>query len=100
MFHINMYLNMKETLIDTIRAVLFPPRRLLCGAVFMQVYGEALRLPQARIRQGYSRLRSDTMNPEMTDFRRPRVVFSYPSPDRLRGSPRPRTAQHHPPTLP
>jgi hypothetical protein len=38
--------------------------------------------------------------PEVADFRLLRAAFSYPMPDRLRGSSRFRTAPHHPLTLP
>ncbi len=38
--------------------------------------------------------------PEVADFRLLRAAFSYPAPVSLRGSPRPRTAPHHPQTRP
>lgn len=51
-------------------------------------------------RPSLSGLVSYLSTPEVADFHLLRAPFSYPMPDRLSGSPRPRTAPHHPLTLP
>lgn len=50
-------------------------------------------------RPSLSGLASYLSTPEVADLHLLRAAFSYPMPDRLRGSSRFRTAPHHPPTL-
>lgn len=51
-------------------------------------------------RPSLSGLVSYLSTPEVADFHLLRAAFSYPMPDRLRGSSRFRTAPHHPPPPP